>query len=513
MSREAIAAALARDDLSCGERLVAFSLASFADRENRARPGTPAAAARAGLARSRFLEARDRLVRRGLVDVEQAAAGRGRASTLLLRCAELGPWWEGEINAELFEAVLGYSRSRGPARLLLAVMAALADEQGVVDGVTTERLRAAAGIADRTYRRARTALLASGEVVLRGGSGGRGHTNCWEVPNPCSRMGATPPARGRRVPPPAGARPLMATAAMPVAGEGQDVEAVPTEIAADVRGRHAGDVKGGQDRTVSTRKGPALTGVSEAKGGQDRTLPGQNRPVLTGVSAVKGGQDRTVSGDTPAETPAETPAPNARAAREPQNPRTTDPPNPPDGGSLADWVLVEQTHVTDRGRTRQRMVPVDLGAVRARLRAAGEADRAAWEEIRAVLLGAVGESTFEIWLAPLDLIAVDLEGTLVVSAPPETVGWVARRFGRVLDSAAERAGRRLRVAAELERQAAESPSPTTRAGPADLSARRSVERACGFRTDGPSGRLGDTSADGSADPSSYTDVYNQLEVS
>jgi hypothetical protein len=41
MSREAIAAVLAREDLSCGERLVAFSLASFADRGNRARPGTP----------------------------------------------------------------------------------------------------------------------------------------------------------------------------------------------------------------------------------------------------------------------------------------------------------------------------------------------------------------------------------------------------------------------------------------------------------------------------------------
>ena len=243
MSREAIAAALAREDLSCGERLVAFSLASFADNVNRARPGTPAAAARAGLARSRFLEARDRLIRRGLVIVEQAATGRGRASTLLLRFAEVGPWWEGEINAELFEAVLGYSSSRGPARLLLAVMAALADEQGVVEGVTTERLCAAAGVADRTYRRARAALLASGEVVLRGGSGGRGHTNCWEVQNPCARLGATPPARGRRVPPPAGARPLMATAAMPVAGEGQDAEAVPAEIAADARGRRAGALR------------------------------------------------------------------------------------------------------------------------------------------------------------------------------------------------------------------------------------------------------------------------------
>jgi hypothetical protein len=39
MSREAIAAVLARDDLSSGERLVAFSLASFADREQRPPPG------------------------------------------------------------------------------------------------------------------------------------------------------------------------------------------------------------------------------------------------------------------------------------------------------------------------------------------------------------------------------------------------------------------------------------------------------------------------------------------
>ena len=37
MSREAIAAALARDDLVAGERLVAFSLASFADRDARTR--------------------------------------------------------------------------------------------------------------------------------------------------------------------------------------------------------------------------------------------------------------------------------------------------------------------------------------------------------------------------------------------------------------------------------------------------------------------------------------------
>ena len=77
------------------------------------------------------------------------------------------------------------------------------------------------------------------------------------------------------------------------------------------------------------------------------------------------------------------------------------------------------------------MVPVDVGAVCARLRAAGGADHAAWDQIRAMLLDDVGESTFEIWLAPLELIVVDLEDTLVVSARPETVGWVApRRAGR-----------------------------------------------------------------------------------
>jgi hypothetical protein len=48
---------------------------------------------------------------------------------LWLPFAETGPWWEGEMNAELFEAVLSYSRARGSARLLLAAAAALADEE------------------------------------------------------------------------------------------------------------------------------------------------------------------------------------------------------------------------------------------------------------------------------------------------------------------------------------------------------------------------------------------------
>jgi hypothetical protein len=157
------------------------------------------------------------------------------------------------------------------------------------------------------------------------------------------------------------------------------------------------------------------------------------------------------------------------------------------------------------------MVPVDLGAVRARLRAAGVTDRAAWELARAVLLETVGDSTFEIWLAPLQLIAVDLDGALVVYAPRETAGWVACRFGRILASATERAGRRLRLADELERQATATLSPIAVAAPSDVSARKSGQGSSDFPADLSSGGSGDTCADGAAYPSSYTDVYNQFK--
>jgi hypothetical protein len=512
MSRQAIAAVLARADLSSGERLVAFSLASFADRENRARPGTPAAAGRAGLKRSWFLKAREALERRRLVVVEQAATGRGRASLLWLPFADAGPWWEGEINAELFEAVLSYSRAQGSARLLLAAAAALADEQRVVEGFTTRQLCAAAKVTDTTYRRARVALLKSGEFVLRRGLGGRGNTNCWEIADPRSHASPVAAVGRRRVPPPAGQRPLVARVSSKPATAAQTRAASPADHA-DSLGEYgiAQPVKGAQDRPLSNENCPLSAGFSGGKGAHGRTLSPGNRPAVAGVSARKGAADRTLSTETPAKTPPETPPPNARAGREPQNPRTTDPPSPPEGGSVDQRVLVEETFVTERGRTRKRVVPVDLGAVRARLKAAGGADRAAWEQIRGMLLDAVGDSTFEIWLAPLELIAVDLNGALVVSAPRETVGWVARRFGRILDSAAERAGRRLRIADELARQAAEALSPAATADSTDLSARNSVDRPSGFRADASPGRPGDTSADRSAYPSSYTHVYNQFQ--
>ena len=173
MSHAAIAAVLARPELSGGERLVAWSLASFANRDQRAWPGIPAAAARAGLSRSRYLEVREQLVRRGLLEIEATGAGRGRATTVRLLFAQCGPWWECEVNVHLAEAVLGCSPARGPARLLLAALAALSDENGGVEGLATEELCRAAGLANSTYRRARTALLAAGEVELVDDGGGR----------------------------------------------------------------------------------------------------------------------------------------------------------------------------------------------------------------------------------------------------------------------------------------------------------------------------------------------------
>jgi len=451
VSYRAIAAVLARVDLTAGERLVALSLASFADRENRAWPGAPAAAARAGLGRSRYQEARDQLVRRGLVEIDTRATGRGRASTVSLVFADAGPWWEGDINVERLEAVLGYGHATGSARLLLATLAAIADESGTVRDLATAELCVAAGMTDKTYRRARQSLISSGEIVLvTSGIGGRGNTNVWTVPDPRLRDGMAPARVARRVPPPVGARPLVATTRLGAAAE----------VRAD--GGSHGDEKGGQDRTVSDGKCPAPTGVFRAKGGQDRTVSDEKCPIRTGVSGPKGGQDRTLfelprpetPAKTPAQTPAETPAPNARAGREPQNLRTREhPPSPPAGGSSADSMIVEESYVTERGRKRRRAVRVDLDEVRRGLGLPGAADREDWERIRRRLFDAVGESRFEIWLAPLELIAIDGSAALVVAAPEITGSWVRSRFGALLARCSQRESRELRLADEPERRA------------------------------------------------------------
>ncbi len=312
MSRDAIAAVLARDDLACGDRLAAFSLASFAGREHRAWPGAAAAAQRAGLSRSRYLQARDRLVRRGLVLIETEASGRGRSSTLVMAFAQTGPWWEGEINVDLFEAVLGYSPATGVARLLLAAMALLADEDGAVRDFTTEQICAAAGIAPKSYQRAKTELLASGALVLVNGVGGRGNTNVWTVLDPRLRAGGSVPRAPRRAVPPAGTRPLVGVAGLAAASGAADA------------GRATERVKGGQPQTVLAA----------------------NRMTLTSLPVTKGGQNQTLFDPPRAETPAESPAQRApervvktrtlraREGTNAINPRTPeDPPAPLPGGA------------------------------------------------------------------------------------------------------------------------------------------------------------------------------------
>ena len=186
MSHAAIAAVLRLEDVSAGERLAAFSLASFANREHRAWPGTPVAAARAGLSRSQYLAARDALARRGLVEIDNPGGGRGHSPVVSLRFAAAGPWFDLEVNPGLVEAVLSYSRTRGSARVLLATLAAVADQHGNVAELSAEEIQAAAGMADSTYRRARATLLASGELVLAAAGGGRARTNHWQIPDPSS---------------------------------------------------------------------------------------------------------------------------------------------------------------------------------------------------------------------------------------------------------------------------------------------------------------------------------------
>ena len=339
MSHQAIAAALACADLSVGERLVAFSLASFADRDNLARPGTTVAAVRAGLGKSGFREAQEGLVRRGLVVVVQRATGRGRASLLALPFAEAG-------------------------------------ERAVRTG---------------PFSRRRVRIC-----------------------------------RGFRV-----------------------------------------------------KKG---------------VRPGPFRPETVrscqGFRSQKG--DRT--GPFLAKTRQKTPRKTRRPARaREKKPRTLEPaPQPPEGGSGADQLIVEETYVSERGRSRRRRVTVDLEAVRAELVALRPADRRAWEQIRALLFEAVGGSTFEIWLAQLELIAVDRDGRLVVGTPEATRGWVCRRFGGLLERCADRAGRGIRFADEREQAAVRRPAA------APLAA-----------ADEDHDQVPPDAGSASACQSSYTHVYNQ----
>jgi hypothetical protein len=128
------------------------------------------------------------------------------------------------------------------------------------------------------------------------------------------------------------------------------------------------------------------------------------------------------------------------------------------------------------------------------------------------LLEAVGESQYEIWLEPLELLAVDRDGTLVLSAPAATASWLRTRFGRLIARCAESVGRELRLADEAERAAAatlpaSSGTPAAIAGmprpSANESPDRSPSRPSDFADAGVSGQRAARSADSSACPHAH----------
>ena len=324
--------------------------------------------------------------------------------------------------------MLGYSATRGPARLLLATLAALADEVGAVTDLATDQLRTAAGISDSTYRRARAVVLGEGAVTLATPGGGRARTNQWIVHEPRA-SNARPAMAPRTRVTPNEARPLLAT----------------------VRGPACDDLAMDPPQTdAALVKGPGLSDVSGLNPAQDRTVSGRKGPESTGVSGLNPAQDRTVSRKTPPETPPETPPANARTGREPRNPQTS-PPSPPGGGSGNGLVEIVENYTSARGRRRQRTVLVDPDETRQQRRP-GDADQVDWQRIRDELRGAVGESLFAIWLEPLKLRAIDERGALLVSGPHPTRRWACGRFGGLLDRVGHAVGRQARFADDRELQ-------------------------------------------------------------
>jgi hypothetical protein len=112
---------------------------------------------------------------------------------------------------------------------------------------------------------------------------------------------------------------------------------------------------------------------------------------------------------------------------------------------------------------------VNAADVHSGLLAVSDADQSAWAEIRQSLAAVMEAPMFAIWLAPLQVVAVDRDGTPVVICTPELRGWLVDRFGRAISTAGESAGRpllhatRQGVAVSRVQAAtlASAPAPTT----------------------------------------------------
>ena len=101
----------------------------------------------------------------------------------------------------------------------------------------------------------------------------------------------------------------------------------------------------------------------------------------------------------------------------------------------------------------------------------------AWREIRAQVRQAIGDSTFDIWIAPLEVKAWDGD-VLVIEAPRATQAWVAKRFGRILETCARTVvGHAARISFTSEEGATRPSSGTARAeDPSSLNPRYSFEQ-------------------------------------
>ena len=459
VSHAAIAAVLAMSEATVGERLTAFSLASFASREQRAWPSTRVAAARAGLSRSQYLAARDGLARRGLVIVEAPGGGRGRAPIISLAFAEAGPWFDSDINAELVEAVLSHSRSRGAARVLLATLAAVADRELAVAGFSSDEIRRAASMADSTYRRGRAALLSSGEIALTTAGGGRAITNRWVIRDPRSVNPEPLVAVQTRPAPPARARPLIATA-RPLTSEhsGAARPAASGGFHERKRGRRTERSGSRKPRSEPDGFGPKGSGIERGFRSKPRSGPDGFHGKGSGIERGFCPKPRSEP-DGFARNPATKPRQKPRhptCARE-GNPRTPEsektPPTPLKGGVTG-----------PRFSSRRSTSP---------LAGAAGAGRCPWTSTwfvassgyRASMTGATGSrsaSACVTWSTAafsrsgsngVELIAVDRAGGLVVAGPIEISAWVKGRFGPVLSASARAVGREVRLADERERAA------------------------------------------------------------
>jgi hypothetical protein len=177
---------------------------------------------------------------------------------------------------------------------------------------------------------------------------------------------------------------------------------------------------------------------------------------------------RQTRSETPPQTPSRTPpdsgALNAPAGSNAVNPGTQEnPPNPPARGEPTDSISLVEHHITDRGRRRQRTRTVNLAEIRSQLSPPAAPDLRDWQTIRAQLARTVKTSMFEIWLDPLELIAVDRTGTLLLSCDEQLRSWIAGRWGQALDVAAADADRHVRLAtpAELHAMTDSAAAPAT----------------------------------------------------